>query len=74
MNGDKAFIDSMAEDLSNNPIDPDVEVVVGSPSCYLMYARERLPLTFGVAAQNCYKNGSFSAILSVDISLARPIS
>lgn len=66
MNGDKAFIDSMAEDLSNHPIDPDVEVVVGSPSCYLMYARKRLPLTFGVAAQNCYKSlkGAFTGELS----------
>ena len=29
--------------------------MVGPPSCYLMYTRDKLPTYIGVAAQNCYK-------------------
>ena len=30
-------------------------MVVGCPPCYLAYARQQLPSTIGVAAQNCFK-------------------
>ena len=38
------------------------EVVVSPPSVYLSYVREKLPVSIGVAAQNCYKveKGAFT--------------
>ncbi len=63
MNGDKASIDGICDFLNKGPCDPNVEVVVGCPSCYLMYVRDKLPADkFGVAAQNCYKvaKGAFT--------------
>lgn len=63
MNGDKASIDGIIDFLVKGPTDPNVEVVVGCPGCYLMYVRDKLPADkFGVAAQNCYKaaKGAFT--------------
>merc|ERR1712001_566257 len=67
MNGDKASIDAIIDFLVKGPTDPNVDVVVSCPSCYLMYVREKLPSDrFGVAAQNCYKaaKGAFTGELS----------
>ena len=66
MNGNKAFIDSMTQNLSKKQMDPDVQVVVGPPSCYLMYTREKMPSYIGISAQNCYKEtkGAFTGELS----------
>ena len=40
------------------------EVVVGVPSCYIMYTRDHLDKSIGVAAQNCYKaeKGAFTGM------------
>ena len=67
MNGTKAFIDSMSQNLSSKKqMDPDVEIVVGPPSCYLMYTRVKMPSYIGISAQNCYKKtkGAFTGELS----------
>ena len=67
MNGDKASIDGIIDFLVKGPTDPNVDVVVGCPPCYLMYVRDKLPADkFGVAAQNCYKaaKGAFTGELS----------
>jgi len=67
MNGDKASIDAIIDFLVKGPTDPNVEVVVSCPSCYLMYVREKLPSDkFGVAAQNCHKasKGAFTGEIS----------
>jgi len=62
MNGDKASIDGIIAFLKAGPLDPNTDVVVAVPACYLDYARQRLPETIGVAAQNCYKapKGAFT--------------
>ena len=63
MNGDKASIDVICDFLVKGPTDDNVDVVVGCPSTFLMYVREKLPANkFGVAAQNCYKvaKGAFT--------------
>ena len=65
MNGDKASIDAIIDFLVKGPTDPNVEVVVGCPPCYLMYVSEKLPADkFGVAAQNCHKvaKGAFTGM------------
>ena len=55
MNGDKSSIDGIIDFLVKGPTDPNVEVVVSCPPCYLMYVRDKLPADkFGVAAQNCH--------------------
>merc|ERR1711894_453463 len=67
MNGDKASIDGIIDFLVKGPTDPNVDVVVGCPPCYLMYVADKLPADkFGVAAQNCYKaaKGAFTGELS----------
>merc|ERR1712106_393201 len=69
MNGNKKSIDTICEWMTKGPLDPNTEVVVGVPECYLMYAKEKLPSNVGVAAQNCYKaeKGAFTGELSPDM-------
>ncbi|ROT82298.1 triosephosphate isomerase [Penaeus vannamei] len=66
MNVDKARIDNIVKFMSAASLDPNTEAVVGCPSCYLSYARQRLPDEIAVAAQNCYKvaHGNFSGEIS----------
>jgi len=66
MNGVKAEIDEICSWLSAGPLDPNCEVVVGVPGCYLEYVVSKLPSSVGVAAQNCYKaaKGAFTGELS----------
>ncbi|XP_047473675.1 triosephosphate isomerase-like [Penaeus chinensis] len=66
MNVDKARIDNIVKFMSAASLDPNTEAVVGCPSCYLSYARQRLPDEIAVAAQNCYKvaRGNFSGEIS----------
>jgi len=66
MNGTKASIDQIVHFMSEGPLDPCCEVVVGVPSCYLDYVRKKMPMSVGVAAQNCYKveKGAFTGELS----------
>ena len=42
------------------------EIVCGAPQCYIDYARQKLPASIGVAAQNCYKTakGAFTGEIS----------
>ncbi|XP_068208083.1 triosephosphate isomerase [Palaemon carinicauda] len=69
MNGDKAAIDGIIDFMKKGPLSPNTEVVVGCPQCYLMYTRQNIPATIGVAAQNCYKaaKGAFTGEISPDM-------
>jgi len=62
MNGSKAVIDDLVKMLNEKCKNPNTEVVVGVPSCYIMYTRDKLDGSIGVAAQNCYKaeKGAFT--------------
>jgi len=58
MNGDKASIDEICSWLVAGPLDPNTEVVVGVPGCYLQYVSDKLKgCQVSVSAQNCYKAG-----------------
>lgn len=58
MNGDKASIDEICSWLVAGPLDPNTEVVVGVPGCYLQYVADKVAGSqVAVAAQNCYKAG-----------------
>jgi len=58
MNGDKASIDEICSWLVAGPLDPNTEVVVGVPGCYLQYVSDKLNgCQVSVSAQNCYKAG-----------------
>ncbi|XP_053650254.2 triosephosphate isomerase-like [Cherax quadricarinatus] len=69
MNVDTAAVDTIINTMTSTTLDPNTEVVVGCPSCYLSYARHHLPSNFGVAAQNCYKvsRGNFSGEISAEM-------
>nr|CAG4644237.1 EOG090X0BSC [Lepidurus arcticus] len=62
MNGTMKEIDGIVDFLTTGPLDPNTEVVCGVPAVYLSYARQKLPASIGVAAQNCYKvaKGAFT--------------
>jgi len=66
MNGTKAQIDEICSWLSAGPLDPNCEVVVGVPGCYLEHVVGKVPASVGVAAQNCYKaaSGAFTGELA----------
>ena len=66
MNGTKADIDIICSWLSAGPLDPNCEVVVAVPGCYIQHVVSKLPATVAVAAQNCYKaeKGAFTGELS----------
>lgn len=66
MNGTKKDIDGIINFLSAGPLDPNTEVVVGVPTCYLDYCAQKVPSNVAVAAQNCYKapKGAFTGEIS----------
>jgi len=66
MNGNKASIDGIIKFLNEGGINPNTEVVVSPPTCYLDYVRQHLAFGIGVAAQNCYKaeKGAFTGDIS----------
>ncbi|XP_034664635.1 triosephosphate isomerase isoform X1 [Drosophila subobscura] len=66
MNGDQKSIAEISKTLSGAALDPNTEVVIGCPAIYLMYARNLLPCTVGVAGQNAYKvaKGAFTGEIS----------
>ncbi|XP_075680151.1 triose phosphate isomerase [Dermatophagoides pteronyssinus] len=66
MNGSRATNDDLIKILTNTPLDPNTEVVVGVPSIYLADVRHKLSKSIGVAAQNCYKvaKGAFTGEIS----------
>jgi len=67
MNGTKSSIDEICGWLVAGPLDPNTEVVVGVPGCYLQYVTDKLSsCAVSVAAQNCYKaeKGAFTGELA----------
>jgi len=66
MNGNKASIDGIIKFLNEQGCNPNTEVVVSPPTCYLEYVRSKLDQRIGVAAQNCYKaeKGAFTGDIS----------
>jgi len=54
MNGDKKSIDDIIKGLNEGSLDPNTEVVVAPPSCYLEYTRTKLRKEVAVASQNCH--------------------
>jgi len=62
MNGTKKDIDVIVNFLSAGCLDPNTDVVVGVPACYMDYCVQKLPSNVAVAAQNCYKasKGAFT--------------
>jgi len=67
MNGTKSSIDEICSWLVGGPLDPNTEVVVGVPGCYLQYVSDKLADSpVSVAAQNCYKaeKGAFTGELA----------
>lgn len=69
MNGNKQSIDGIADFFKTGPLDPNTEVVVSPPACYLGYTRQKVDPKIGVAAQNCYKvsSGAFTGDISADM-------
>jgi len=66
MNGTKKDIDGIINFLTTGPLDPNTDVVVGVPACYLDYSAQKVPSNVAVAAQNCYKapKGAFTGEIS----------
>lgn len=58
MNGSKAMIDTIADNLNSTKVPDGVQVVCGAPTAYLTYAQSKITNpSIHVAAQNCYKVG-----------------
>lgn len=66
MNGNKSSIDGIVKFLTEGPLDPNTELVVGCPSIYMQYVVSKVPQSVGVASQNCYKaaSGAFTGEIS----------
>ena len=67
MNGTKSSIDEICSWLVAGPLDPNTEVVVGVPGCYIQYVADKFAGTaLQVSAQNCYKaeKGAFTGELA----------
>ena len=67
MNGTKSSIDEICSWLVAGPLDPNTEVVVGVPGCYIQYVADKFTgSALQVAAQNCYKaeKGAFTGELA----------
>jgi len=58
MNGSKAMIDTIADNLNQTTVPQNVEVVCGAPDVFLTYAQSKISNpAVQVSAQNCYKAG-----------------
>lgn len=66
MNGDKKSIDEIIKFLASGTLDSNVDVVVGVPSIYLEYTKNKLPSNVIASAQNSYKvaKGAFTGEIS----------
>lgn len=66
MNGTKSEINDIVAFLKTGPLDPNVDVVVGVPSIYLIYVTSIVPSNVSVSAQNSYKvpKGAFTGEIS----------
>jgi len=66
MNGSKKVADELLSNLIKGPLDPNVEVLIGVPSLYLNFAKEKAPPSIYIAAQNCFKTekGAFTGEIS----------
>jgi len=66
MNGSKKEIDGIISFLKQGPLDPNTEIVIGVPACYLDYCHGKFPSNISVSAQNCYKTpkGAFTGEIS----------
>nr|VZI46252.1 unnamed protein product [Spirometra erinaceieuropaei] len=62
MNGSHKEIDTIINNLKSADLDPNVDIVLGAPACYLQYAQEKAPKGIHIAAENCYKlpSGAFT--------------
>jgi triosephosphate isomerase len=67
MNGTKASLDKIVENLNSAKIDPNVEVVIAPPALYLIHVRSQLRPEIEVAAQNVFDQpeGAFTGEISV---------
>jgi triosephosphate isomerase len=58
MNGSKAGIDQIAQNLNSIKVPENTNVVIGAPDVYLSYAQSKITnSSVHIAAQNCYKVG-----------------
>ncbi|XP_059055422.1 triosephosphate isomerase-like [Achroia grisella] len=66
MNGDTDQIVEIVKNLTQLPLDPNVEIVIGIPSIYVAYVKSIVPNNVAVAAQNCWKaaKGAFTGEIS----------
>nr|VZI34177.1 unnamed protein product [Spirometra erinaceieuropaei] len=66
MNGSHKEIDTIINNLKSADLDPNVDIVLGAPACYLQYAQEKAPKGIHIAAENCYKlpSGAFTGEIS----------
>lgn len=69
MNGSYSHIDSFFDTIDKAEIDPNAEVVIGVPACYLKYAQSKAPKGIKIAAENCYKvaSGAFTGEISPEM-------
>uniref|UniRef100_A0A0X3Q6I1 Triosephosphate isomerase n=1 Tax=Schistocephalus solidus TaxID=70667 RepID=A0A0X3Q6I1_SCHSO len=66
MNGSHKDIDVIFNNLKSADLDPNADIVLGAPACYLKYAQENAPKGVKIAAENCYKvpSGAFTGEIS----------
>lgn len=69
MNGSYGHIDSFFDTLKKADTDPNADIVIGVPACYLKYAQEKAPKGIKIAAENCYKvsSGAFTGEISSEM-------
>jgi len=65
-NINRETVDQVCGWLSEASLDPNTEVLVAVPGCFLDYSVSHLPSSISVAAQNCYKaeTGAFTGELA----------
>nr|AFX72997.1 Triosephosphate isomerase [Spirometra erinaceieuropaei] len=66
MNESHSEIDNILNKLNSADLDPNAEIVLGAPACFLKYAQEKARAGIKIAAQNCYKvaSGAFTGEIS----------
>ncbi|XP_059055148.1 triosephosphate isomerase-like [Achroia grisella] len=66
MNGDTEQTLDIIKNLTQLPLDPNVEIVLAIPSIYIAYVKTMVPYNVALAAQNCWRTakGAFTGEIS----------
>ncbi|KAF9127428.1 triosephosphate isomerase [Mortierella sp. 14UC] len=69
MNGSRAFLQDLVENLNRSRLDSNVDIFISPPSVYIEHVRRNLRKDVAVGAQNCFRkaSGAYTGEISAEM-------